>query len=178
MKGRLVLFLVLLMGLSLAPSYVFAQDGDSFNEAFMRHFNTSARKFMALADAMPADKYGWRPSDETMTVEHVFMHIARYNYNYLHTYLGTELPEDIDLYEMEQITGKDRVVQHLENSIAYVREHAKKMGAEELSKETRLYGRDMEAWGVLLQLITHMNEHLGQSIAYARMNDVAPPWSR
>ena len=32
-------------------------------------------------------------------------------------------------------------------------------------------------WAVLLQLLAHMNEHLGQSIAYARMNGVVPPWS-
>jgi uncharacterized damage-inducible protein DinB len=42
---------------------------------------------------------------------------------------------------------------------------------------TRLYGRDVGEWAVLLQLVTHMNEHLGQSIAYARMNGVTPPWS-
>jgi hypothetical protein len=33
-------------------------------------------------------------------------------------------------------------------------------------------------WAVMLQLVAHMNEHLGQSIAYARANDVVPPWSR
>ncbi len=52
------------------------------------------------------------------------------------------------------------------------------MDAAEWSRETELYGRTVGEWAVLLQLVTHMNEHLGQSIAYARMNGIVPPWSR
>ena len=47
-----------------------------------------------------------------------------------------------------------------------------------IDAERTLYGRQVGEWAVLLQLVTHMNEHLGQSIAYARMNGVVPPWSR
>jgi hypothetical protein len=59
-----------------------------------------------------------------------------------------------------------------------VRSVAEEMDAAALGRETSLYGRRVGEWAVLLQLVTHMNEHLGQSIAYARMNDVVPPWSR
>ena len=48
----------------------------------------------------------------------------------------------------------------------------------DLDAPTRLYGREVASWPVLWQLVAHMNEHLGQQIAYARMNRVAPPWSR
>jgi uncharacterized damage-inducible protein DinB len=60
----------------------------------------------------------------------------------------------------------------------YVRGVAAEMDAERLAAETTLYGRQVGEWAVLLQLVAHMNEHLGQSIAYARMNGVVPPWSR
>ena len=52
------------------------------------------------------------------------------------------------------------------------------MSDEELQGQTRLYGRDVANWAVLFQLVTHMNEHLGQSIAYARSIGVVPPWSQ
>ena len=52
------------------------------------------------------------------------------------------------------------------------------MSDADLAKPAELYGREVESWAVLLQLLTHMNEHLGQAIAYARMNRVVPPWSR
>ena len=55
--------------------------------------------------------------------------------------------------------------------------HVGEMDAEALGRTTTLYGRDVGEWAVMLQLVTHMNEHLGQSIAYARMNGVVPPWS-
>jgi hypothetical protein len=51
-------------------------------------------------------------------------------------------------------------------------------GVMEVGQSTELYGRDVEKWAVLVQLVAHMNEHLGQSIAYARMNGIVPPWSR
>ncbi len=60
----------------------------------------------------------------------------------------------------------------------HVRRVVASMSSKDLEEKTRLYGRDVGQWAVLLQLVTHMNEHLGQSIAYARMNHVVPPWSR
>jgi uncharacterized damage-inducible protein DinB len=52
------------------------------------------------------------------------------------------------------------------------------MSDEQLAKSTTLYGRTVPQWAVLFQLVAHMNEHLGQSIAYARSNGVVPPWSQ
>ena len=51
------------------------------------------------------------------------------------------------------------------------------MSDEDLAASTHQYGRQVQKWAVMLQLVAHMNEHLGQSIAYARMNGVVPPWS-
>ena len=181
MKFRVPFVCMLLAGMLTGlylPSIAVAQDSEAFKVEFLRHFNTSARKFLALADAMPADKYAWRPDDDAMSVEEVYMHIARYNYNHPHTYLKTTLPAGIDLDVMAGVTGKAEVLDHLRASIAYVKDTAQQLDAEALRMPTRLYGRETEGWGVLFQLITHMNEHLGQSIAYARMSGVTPPWSR
>jgi len=60
----------------------------------------------------------------------------------------------------------------------YVRDVAEGMKSGPVDRPTGLYGRTVGEWAVLFQLVTHMNEHLGQSIAYARMNGVVPPWSR
>ncbi|MFK7847874.1 MAG: DinB family protein [Rhodothermales bacterium] len=177
MNSRYIFVLLVFLGAGMLPSSSTAQDAASFKAEFLRHFNTSSRKFIALGEAMPANTYSWRPEEKAMSVELVYMHIARYNYNYLHTYLGADLPKGIDLDSMEEITGKDEVLEHLKNSADYVRKISGEMGEKELAQATRLYGRDVEGWGVMMQLITHMNEHLGQSIAYARMNDVTPPWS-
>jgi hypothetical protein len=48
----------------------------------------------------------------------------------------------------------------------------------ELNKTVNLMGNDMSKRAVLLMALGHYQEHLGQSIAYARMNGVVPPWSK
>ena len=80
---------------------------------------------------------------------------------------------------MEQSTAaKADVVALLRSSREHVQQLVRGMTDEQLAAPTRLYGRDVPQWSVLLQLLAHMNEHLGQSIAYARMNGVVPPWSQ
>lgn len=144
------------------------------------HFDASARKLVALARAMPESSYGWRPMDGVASVAEVYMHIARYNLMYPHQNLGVEPPADLEGYAdwEETVSDKDEVVRILAASMDHVRNVVAGMDAGALEKGTTLYGRDVAGWAVLLQLVSHMNEHLGQSIAYARTNGVAPPWSR
>jgi uncharacterized damage-inducible protein DinB len=142
----------------------------------MRQFETSMEKFVALAEAMPADKFAWSPGSGTMTVAKVFAHVARYNYLYPSTSLGARAPEGRDADAAEEIADKAALVSRLKESREYVRTVVK--GLQDPGRATRQYGREVPQWSVLLQLVAHMNEHLGQSIAYARMNGVVPPWSR
>jgi uncharacterized damage-inducible protein DinB len=151
-----------------------------FATEFGGQFNGSARKLVALAEAMPAASYSWRPMEGVSSVAEVFMHIARYNYMYPDENLGIDPPAAAAGYPTweETVTDKARVVEILAESMEHVRRVAAGMDAAGMEKDTRLYGRDVAQWAVLFQLVAHMNEHLGQSIAYARMNHVVPPWSR
>ena len=150
----------------------------SSREELLRQFNTSASKFEALAAAMPADKFKWSPGPGVMPVAEVYAHVARYNYGYLLENMGVAAPQGINLDTLERMTDKAQVVALLKSSAEYVRQGVKQMPDAQLAKPTELYGRTVPQWSVLLQLVAHMNEHLGQSIAYARMNGVVPPWSR
>ena len=59
-----------------------------------------------------------------------------------------------------------------------VRAALQAMPDADLDKATKLFGMDMTYRGAVLMLETHAHEHLGQMIAYARMNGIVPPWSR
>ena len=152
-----------------------------FLAEFEGQFGGSARKLVALAEAMPESSYDWSPGDGVASVARVFMHIARYNYMYPHENMGRPSPVTPEEYRRWEDAAngmsKDEVVRILTESMDYVRKIAGEMDADALGRTTRLYGRDVGEWAVMLQLVTHMNEHLGQSIAYARMNGVVPPWS-
>ncbi len=113
-----------------------------------------------------------------MTVARVYAHIAKYNYDYLVNNLDLSPPKGIDVENMEELTDKGDVREALLASIEFVRKNAATLSEDRLLKATELYGRDVPGWAVLVQLVAHMNEHVGQSVSYARMNGVVPPWSR
>ena len=176
MQRFLVAGAILLLAL---PAAAVAQGTpEGFRGEFLRQFNASMGKFEALAREMPDSAYAWSPGPEAMSVARVYGHVARYNYYYPAESLGFPAPENADLAAMESITSKAELVALLERSGEHVRAAVAEGTDAEWAATTRLYGREVPRWTVLLQLITHMNEHLGQSIAYARMNGVVPPWSR
>ena len=149
-----------------------------FREEFLLQFGSSTSKFIALAQAMPAEKYTWSPGQGVMPVAQVYAHVARYNYFYPANHIGISAPADLDLDSLEQIRDKEAIVALLTRSRDHVEQLVKELPEEQWSQPTQLYGRTVQNWAVLLQLLAHMNEHLGQSIAYARMNGVVPPWSQ
>ena len=163
--------------LFLPPALAGQTSAASVGDAIMDHFDASTRKVAMLAEAMPAESYTWSPGDGVMTVGHVYRHIARYNFMYLRDNLGVPAPADVDVDNLEELEGKEVTVEMLQRSIQHVREAVDAMPAEQLAADTQLYGSNVAGWAVLLQLVAHMNEHLGQSIAYARSNGVVPPWS-
>ncbi|HAK56417.1 MAG: DinB family protein [Vicinamibacterales bacterium] len=152
----------------------------NFLEEFEGQLGASASKLVALAEAMPSETYTWSPGEGVASVARVFMHVASYNYMYPDLNLGIPAPmgrEEYGRWEAD-VRDKDQVLEILRASMEHVRGVAGQMTADQLDRTTQLYGRDVGEWAVLFQLIAHMNEHLGQSIAYARMNSVVPPWSR
>lgn len=155
-----------------------AQSTSGLGDELRGQFEGSAEKLVALAKAMPAETYSWQPMEGVYTVAAAYMHIARYNYMYPDVNLGVAPPMGVEYASLEEaVTDKDEAVEILAASMDHVRGLMVAMSDADLSAPTELYGREVESWAVLLQLVTHMNEHLGQSIAYARMNGVVPPWS-
>jgi uncharacterized damage-inducible protein DinB len=168
--------------LASAPALTAQSAPPDFLREFEGQFGASARKLVALAEAMPASSYAWSPGEGVASAARVYLHIARYNYMYPHENMGRPSPVSPEEYggweDASASMSKEEVVRTLAESMEYVRGVADEMDPAALDRATTLYGREVGEWAVLLQLVTHMNEHLGQSIAYARMNGVVPPWSR
>ena len=157
---------------------VFAQSTPlDYRNEFLEHFERSSRKVVQLSEAVPADLYGWSPGEGVMPVAQVYAHIARYNYLYLSQSLGIPAPAGVDWENLESLTDKQAVRAALLASVEHVRRTVSAMSEQDLTRVTRLYGRQVAGWAVLFQLLAHMNEHVGQSVAYARMNGIVPPWS-
>jgi uncharacterized damage-inducible protein DinB len=134
-------------------------------------------KLTRLAEAIPPDKYTWRPSPDTRSFAEVFLHISAANYN-LYKLVGTPPPTGIDIKNLEKsTTDKAKVVATLKDSFAHAKQAIKAMPDADLEKSMDWFGGKNTERGILLFIVRHAAEHLGQSIAYARFAGITPPWT-
>jgi len=140
-------------------------------------FSESQQKIISLAEAIPADKYTWRPADSVRSVSEVFMHIAGSNY-FLMSFAGIKAPEGASENMGKDITQKDAVLKALKSSFDDLHKNLKTLNESDLDKQVKMFGQDTSLRNVLFTEMGHLHEHLGQLIAYARMNGVVPPWSK
>lgn len=150
----------------------------SFRTEFLHQFDASMGKIVALAEAVPAETYARPAVAGVQPLGLIFAHIAHYNYEYPARAMGIAPPPGIDRDTLERVREKARVVALLRRSAEHVRSSVGQLSEEQLGRTTTLYGRRVPQWAVLFQLIAHMNDHLGQSIAYGRASGVVPPWSQ
>ena len=134
-------------------------------------------EFVRLAEAIPADKYTWRPTADVRTIAEVFLHASSANYN-LYKLVGTPTPAGVDTKNLERsTTDKARIIATLKASYAHARVAIGAMPDSDLEKTLDWNGGKITERGVLLFIVQHIAQHLGQQIAYARSIGVVPPWT-
>ncbi|HKM84883.1 MAG TPA: DinB family protein [Terriglobales bacterium] len=134
-------------------------------------------KFLRLAEAIPADKYPWRPTPDVRSFAEVFLHVSAANYN-VYKLVGAPPPPGFDVKGFEKsTTDKTKVIATLKDSFAHARKAITAMSDADLDKSLDWFGGKNAERGVLLFITRHAAEHLGQLIAYARFIGVVPPWT-
>jgi uncharacterized damage-inducible protein DinB len=134
------------------------------------------KKFVDLADAIPQKKYSWRPMEGVRSVGEVYMHVVGANYLFP-SFVGVKQPEGMSQDMETTVTEKAKVVEMLKESFSHLRQAILSKSDADLGKPAKLFGQETTVRDVLLTAVAHMHEHLGQSIAYARMIGVVPPWT-
>jgi uncharacterized damage-inducible protein DinB len=105
------------------------------------------------------------------------MHIAMANF-YLLSVTGPKMPADLKSEDMEKtVTAKGEVISGLKRSLDAVKSARVGLKPADLQRNVKVNGRDATVDGMYLRIIVHANEHMGQLVAYARMNGIVPPWS-
>lgn len=134
-------------------------------------------KFIRLAEAIPAEKFTWRPATDVRSFAEVFLHVSAANYN-LYKLVGTPPPAGLDIKTLEKsTTDKAKVIATLKDSFVHARKAITAMPDSDLEKSMDWFGGKNTERGILLFIVRHAAEHLGQSIAYARFVGVVPPWT-
>jgi len=134
-------------------------------------------KFTRLAEAVPAEKYSWRPSADVRSFAEVFLHVATANFN-LYKLVGTPPPAGFEVKGFEKsTTDKVKVIATLKDSFAHAKKAITTMPDADLDKSMDWFGGKNTERGILLFIVRHTAEHLGQSIAYARFIGIVPSWT-
>ena len=170
----------LLVGISAAG---FAQS-DKVAADVVKDIASLEEKVLKLTAAMPEAAWAWRPMAGTRSGGEVFQHIATDNY-FLPIFLGVSAPAGTNVtndyktavaYETRKATRAE-IVADLTKSFAHVKQAILATKPEQLSESVSMFGQTFTKQQVLILTATHLHEHLGQLIAYARSNSIKPPWS-
>ncbi len=135
------------------------------------------KKYVSLAEALPAEKFNWRPSDDSRSFAEVFLHVSGERYQIL-ALGGAKPPAGFDdkTYE-KSTTDKARIIEELNKSENFAQATIQSMTNADFAKPLPKLGPDANDGDVVYILIADAHEHLGQVIAYARVNGVVPPWT-
>lgn len=160
-----------LLSTAFAQTSIKAPD---FRADFLWQLKFVEQRLTDLAQAVPQEKYNWRPSPETRSIAEVLLHIAAGNLISANS-LGASLPAGFELHAYEKTTtNKTAVLEAVRASFAQLRTASTEVP---LDRPVRLFGQSATAQRVLVTVTMHQHEHLGQSIAYARAVGVTPPWT-
>ena len=160
------------VGLGAAPAAA-----QSMQQAIMNDLRGVHQKAVGLAQTVPVDTYTWRPSEEIRSIGEVYMHIASANFRFPGM-IGVSPPAGTSAdWISGNAEGVDRatVVAAINASFEFL--YMVVEDIEDMDGDVNLFGTQTNVRQFLITMNTHLHEHLGQSIAYARTNGIVPPWS-
>ena len=135
------------------------------------------KKFVDLANAVPADKLTWRPSEDSRSFAEVFLHVSGERYQIL-ALGGAAPPADFNGKTFEKsTTDKTRIVEELNKSWEFTQKTINAMSNADFAKLLPKLGPQANAGDVVYILVADAHEHLGQLVAYARVSGIVPPWT-
>jgi uncharacterized damage-inducible protein DinB len=185
MKKPCLSLLTLALALAAGITPAFAQAAQSaanaapaydFKQRALIELKNVQQEIVSLAQAVPAEKYTWRPADGVRSISEVYLHMAGGNFGLTALTGAAPYPGfKFQGYE-KSTTDKAKIIEQLNQSFDYARSSIEKMSEADLLKPLKFLDQDTVG-DMIVHIVTHDHEHLGQSIAYARMNGVVPPWT-
>lgn len=163
-----------------------AQEAGSLVADLVRDVSETEKKAISLAGAIPEEKYRWRPAEGVRSVAEVFRHMAADNYA-IPALFGFAPPastgikvndySSIQAYESRK-SDRATLLKELAESFTHLKKAIAATPPEKLGETVTAFGEPFTRQQLLILAVTHLHEHLGQAIAYARSTGIVPPWSR
>jgi len=151
-------------------------DQPVFIQEYIGQLNFVEGRLLDLEGAMPQELMGWEPNDEVRNTTRVYLHVAEANYLLVSFLRGEKMEGEFGTIE-KSTTNKEEVAKTLKESFTAVKDAAANVTEDQLNKMGQTPFGEMSTRNFMISLLNHDHEHLGQAIAYARMNGITPPWS-
>ena len=173
------------LALTLTLSLAAQQKRDGVMGDLMKDAADVQTKIVDLAKAMPASAYEWKPGPGVRSTGEVLMHVAADNY-FLPAAMGIPAPAATGItgdyktaaaFEKRPM-ARDQILAELEKSFAFLQSSMAATPDAKLDAPIEMFGQKSTNRAMWIATATHLHEHLGQLIAYARSNKVTPPWSK
>lgn len=169
----------LLIVIGISAVSVLAQS--SVKEALAKHWKTSGEFTVAVAEAMPAESYSFRPNPEEMSFGQVMAHIANANVNACAIASGLtkpDVPASLQAWSKAQQkvdVNRDDAVAFLKSTFAFCDKAIAAVTPEKLDHVQGPANRNMTGFEWLWSYFTHTAHHRGQAEVYLRVKGIKPP---
>jgi len=157
----------------LVATVVLAQDKNPVTSVVKEIMPRQQRNLVAAVEEMPADKFGYTPTEQQMTFGHLVLHIIESN-NYLCSKIG-ELPE-VKAAPLKESDGKEKLAAALKASFEFCTAALNKVDDSKLADEVELFGgRKGSRAFALIALSNDWADHYSSAAIYLRLNGLLPP---
>ena len=176
MNRMVVIPTLLLLAASGAAQITAAQTQNPVSSALRDILPGRQKNTIAAVDAMPADKFSYKPTPEQMTFGHLVGHMIGSNYMFCSKASGLPAPK---VEEPSETDPKDKLVSALKDSFQFCSEALAKMDDSKLGETTEGFGgkRVTRAWFSLV-LASSWADHYAETAMYLRLNGVTPPTAK
>ncbi len=141
--------------------------------SFQEKWENSKNYLIAVAEAMPEEKYGYRPTEREMTFGEQLIHI-RENMLWLGNAYLTDPPNPENNTVSAQ-KDKDTIIQTLTMSFDKVAQIISDVNPDDLSQEVDFFKGTKTKLQILNLMQDHVTHHRGQLIVYLNLNSIEPP---
>lgn len=162
--------------LTAAPALLAAQGAASpVADAFRTYEQRSARKLVAAVEAMPADKYGYKPTPAQMSVADIVLHLAEGNDYFCSTLTGSTAPKRDSLAAS---APKETLIARLKETFDYCGTALAKLDDTGLAEQLSFFGGKASRATLILIATGDWEDHYSQMANYLRLNGLLPPTAR
>jgi hypothetical protein len=148
-------------------------DANPVANAVRKILDRRSKVTIGAAEAMPADKYSFRPTPEQMTFGHLVLHTLDSNNFLCSSIAGTPAPKGEKLTDTD---SKDKLVAGLKSSFDYCTQVLAKTDDSNLAEQVPFFGGDkISRAGAMIVLTDVAFDHYSMAAMYLRLNGLVPP---